>query len=170
MKAMQDLQPKIKELQKKYGQDKQQLNLQTMQLFKTHKVNPMGGCLPMLLQFPIYIALYKVLWSSVELYHAPFLWFYKDLSAPDPFLITPLLLGVTMFIQTKMTPSPNMDPAQQKMMLIMPLMFCGIMVFLPMGLGLYILVNTVMTILQQKMYNKGIRMRDLLRGRWAPTA
>lgn len=165
MKAMQQLQPKIQELKKKYGQDKQQINLQMMQLFKAHKINPMGGCLPMLLQFPIYIALYKVLWGSVELYHAPFLWFYKDLSAPDPYLITPALLAVTMYFQTKMTPNPSADPAQQKIMLIMPVMFSVIMVFLPMGLCLYILINTAMTILQQWMYNKGIRMRDLVRGR-----
>lgn len=116
----------------------------------------------MVVQIPIYIALYKVLWSSVELYHAPFFWFYKDLSAPDPYLITPLLLGITMFIQTKMTPTPTADPAQQKMMLFMPILFCGFMVFLPMGLGLYIFVNTTMTILQQWMYRKDIRMRDLL--------
>lgn len=165
MKGMQALQPRLKELREKYGQDKEKLNLEMMQLFKAHKINPMGGCLPMALQIPIYIALYKVLWSSVELYHAPFFWFYKDLSAPDPYLITPIFLGITMFVQTKMTPTPSADPAQQKMMLIMPFMFCAFMIFLPMGLGLYILVNTLMTILQQKMYQKDIRMRDVVLGR-----
>ena len=162
MKAMQELQPKIKELRAKYGKDQQRLNMETMQLFKAHKVNPMGGCLPMLLQFPIYIALYQVLWNSVELYHAPFFGFYKDLSSPDPYFIVPVFLGIAMFLQTKMTPNPSADPAQQKIMMIMPLMFCGLMVFLPMGLGLYILVNTMMTIIQQWMYNKGIRMRDVV--------
>lgn len=165
MKGMSQLQPRLKELQKKYGNDKQRLNTEMMQLFKAHKVNPMGGCLPMLLQFPIYIALYKVLWGSVELYHAPFFWIYKDLSAPDPYFIIPVLLGIAMFVQTKMTPTPSADPAQQKIMMIMPLMFAGIMIFLPLGLGLYILVNTVMTVVQQKMYQKGIRLRDLVRGR-----
>ncbi|MBI4124473.1 MAG: membrane protein insertase YidC [Deltaproteobacteria bacterium] len=165
MKGMQAIQPRLKELRQKYGEDKQKLNQETMQLFKNNKINPMGGCLPMLLQIPIYIALYKVLWSSVELYHAPFFWFYKDLSAPDPFFVTPLLLGITMFIQTKMTPTATVDPMQQKMMLMMPLMFCLFMVFLPMGLGLYILVNTLMTILQQWMYKKEIRMRDVVLGR-----
>ena len=116
----------------------------------------------MLLQFPIYIALYQVLWNSVELYHAPFFGFYKDLSSPDPYFIVPVFLGIAMFLQTKMTPNPSADPAQQKIMMIMPLMFCGLMVFLPMGLGLYILVNTMMTIIQQWMYNKGIRMRDVV--------
>lgn len=165
MKAMQELQPKIKELKKKYGSDKQQMNMQMMQLFKAHKVNPAGGCLPMLLQFPIYIALYKVFWGAVELYHAPFFWFYKDLSAPDPYLIMPVLLGIAMVFQQKMTPNPSADPTQKKIMMIMPLMFCVIMVFLPMGLCLYIFVNTGMTVLQQWMYNKGIRFRDLVRGR-----
>lgn len=165
MKAMQALQPRLKGLREKYGKDKEKLNMEMMQLFKANKINPMGGCLPMLLQIPIYIALYKVLWSSVELYHAPFFWFYKDLSAPDPYLITPILLGVTMFFQTKMTPTASVDPTQQKMMMLMPLMFCVFMVFLPMGLGLYILVNTLMTILQQVMYQRNIRMRDLVLGR-----
>ncbi|MDO8527750.1 MAG: membrane protein insertase YidC [Deltaproteobacteria bacterium] len=166
MKRMQALQPKLKELREKYGNDKERMNAETMQLFKNNKVNPMGGCLPMLLQFPIYIALYKVLWNSVELYHTPFFWFYKDLSAPDPYFITPVLLGITMFIQAKMTPSPSADPMQQKMMMIMPLMFAGFMIFLPMGLVLYILVNTGMTILQQWMYQRGIRFRDLVRGKF----
>ena len=168
MKAMQQLQPRLKELQKKCAGDKQKLNQETMQLFRAHKVNPMGGCLPMLAQFPIYIALYKVLWNSIELYHAPFFWFYRDLSAPDPYLITPILLGVFMVAQQKLMPSTSADPAQQKMMMIMPVMFSVFMLFLPVGLVLYILVNTVMSVTQQYMYNKGIRMRDLIRGRWKP--
>ncbi len=170
MKAMQQLQPKLKELQKKYANDREKLNLETMQLFKTHKVNPMGGCLPMVAQFPIYIALYKVLWSSIELYHAPFFWFYRDLSAPDPYLITPILLGLFMVAQQKLTPSASADPAQQKMMMIMPVMFTGFMLFLPVGLVVYILVNTAMSVTQQHLYNKGIRMRDVLRGKFAPSS
>lgn len=165
MKKMQVLQPKIKEIREKYANDKQKINMETMQIFKTHKINPAGGCLPMLLQFPIYIALYKVLWNSVELYHASFFWFYADLSAPDPFFVMPILLGAAMFWQTRLMPTPSADPAQQKMMMIMPLMFAGFMIFLPVGLTLYILVNTLMTILQQWMYQRGIRLRDLLRGR-----
>ena len=133
MKAMQNLQPKLKELREKYKNDKQRLNMETMNLFKLHKVNPMGGCLPMLAQFPIYIALYKVLWNSVELYRAPFFWFYKDLSAPDPYLISPILLGIAMFAQQKLMPAATMDPAQRKMMMFMPLMFCVFMLFLPSG-------------------------------------
>ena len=168
MKAMQELQPRLKELQKKYKGNKERLNQETMQLFKAHKVNPMGGCLPMLLQLPIYIALYKVLWNSIELYHAPFFWFYKDLSAPDPYMITPIILGVFMVAQQKLMPSASADPAQKKMMMIMPVMFTVFMVFLPVGLVVYILVNTVMTVVTQWMYNKGIRMRDVLRFKFKP--
>jgi YidC/Oxa1 family membrane protein insertase len=166
MKAMQQLQPRLKEFQAKYKDDKQKLNAETMQLFKAHKVNPMGGCLPMLAQFPIYIALYKVLWNSIELFHQPFFWFYKDLSAPDPYYITPILLGLFMAAQQKLTPSASADPTQQKMMMIMPVMFTVFMLFLPLGLVVYILVNTVMSVTQQYMYNHGIGIMDLVRGRW----
>jgi YidC/Oxa1 family membrane protein insertase len=168
MKQMQKLQPRLKELQKKFSGDKARLNAETMQLFKSNKVNPMGGCLPMLLQFPIYIALYKVLWSSIELYRAPFFWFYKDLSAPDPYYITPILLGVGMVLQQKLMPSTSADPAQQKMMMIMPIMFAVFMFFLPVGLVIYILVNTAMSVTQQWMYNNDIHFRDLLRGKFKP--
>lgn len=168
MKAMQQLQPRLKELQKKFQDDRQRLNQETMQLFRAHKANPMGGCLPMLLQFPIYIALYKVLWNSIELYHAPFFWFYRDLSAPDPYFITPILLGIFMVAQQRLMPSTSADPAQQKMMMLMPVMFSAFMLFLPVGLVVYILVNTAMSVTQQHLYNHGIRMRDLLRGRWRP--
>ncbi|OGQ21828.1 MAG: hypothetical protein A3I05_04885 [Deltaproteobacteria bacterium RIFCSPLOWO2_02_FULL_44_10] len=165
MKAMQELQPKLKELQEKYKNDKMRLNQETMLLFKRHKVNPAGGCLPMLLQLPIYVALYKVLWNSVELYHAPFFWFYKDLSAPDPYFIGPILLGIFMVLQQKLMPSASADPMQKKMMMLMPIMFSAFMLFLPSGLVIYILVNTVMSVLQQWMYNHDIRFRDLMRGR-----
>ncbi len=165
MKQMQKLQPRLKELQKKFAGDKTKLNAETMQLFKNNKVNPMGGCLPMLLQFPIYIALYKVLWSSIELYRAPFFWIYKDLSAPDPYYITPVLLGIGMLAQQKIMPSASADPAQQKMMMIMPIMFAVFMLFLPVGLVIYILVNTFMSVTQQWMYNHDIHFRDLIRGK-----
>lgn len=170
MKGMQNLQPKIKELREKFKNDKQRLNVETMQLFRSHGVNPMGGCLPMLLQFPIYIALYKVLWNSVELFQAPFFWFYKDLSAPDPYLITPILLGIFMFLQQKMTPTASADPAQQKMMMIMPVMFTAFMLFLPAGLVIYIFISTMMGVIQQYMMNHDITFRDLLKGKFRATA
>jgi YidC/Oxa1 family membrane protein insertase len=165
MKAMQQLQPRLKELQQKHKGDKQKINQETMQLFRAHKVNPMGGCLPMILQLPIYIALYKVLWNSIELFHAPFFWFYRDLSAPDPYMISPILLGVFMLLQQKLMPSASGDPTQKKMMMLMPIMFTVFMIFLPVGLVIYILVNTAMSVTQQYMYNKGIGIMDIIRGK-----
>lgn len=167
MKAMQQLQPKIQELKKKYPDDKQKQQTEMMQLFKTHKVNPLGGCLPLLLQMPIYIVLYKVLWNAIELYHAPF-FFYKDLSAPDPYFLSPVLLGVFMFLQQKLTPSATADEMQQKMMLIMPIMFTAFMLFLPVGLVLYIFVNTVVSVVQQFMMKRDLSFRDLFTGKWQP--
>lgn len=165
MKAMQLLQPKLQEIKKKYPEDKQKQNDEVMKLFRTHKVNPLGGCLPMLLQMPIYIALYKVLWNAIELYHSPFLW-YRDLSAPDPYFVAPILLGLFMFLQQKLTPSATTDPAQQKMMLIMPVMFSAFMLFLPVGLVIYIFVNTFMSVLQQFMMQRDLSFKDLLTGKW----
>ena len=163
MKAMQKLQPRLQELRTKYKDSKEKLNMEMMLLFKTHKVNPMGGCLPMLIQMPVYIALYKVLYNAIELYHAPFFWFYRDLSAPDPYLITPILLGILMALQQKLTPVASMDPAQQKMMLIMPLMFSAFMIFLPSGLVIYIMVNTIMSVIQQYMIHREMSFWDLLK-------
>lgn len=168
MRKMQLLQPDIKALREKFKDNKERLNAETMQLFKTNKVNPMSGCLPMLLQIPVYIALYKVLWNSVELYRAPFFWFYTDLSAPDPYYISPLLLGVAFFLQQKLTPSPTADPAQKKIMMLMPLMFTGFMLFLPSGLVIYIFVNTAFSVLQQWLTNRGLGFRDLFRGQLTP--
>ncbi|MDO8461652.1 MAG: membrane protein insertase YidC [Deltaproteobacteria bacterium] len=168
MKAMQKLQPELAALREKFAGDKQRLNTETMNLFKRHKVNPVGGCLPMLLQMPIYIALYKVLYNSIELYQTPFFGFYKDLSAPDPYFILPVILGLFMFLQQKLTPNPSADPSQARIMMFMPIMFTAFMLFLPVGLVVYILVNTVMSVLQQWMHQKGILWRDLFRGRFNP--
>lgn len=167
MKGMQKLQPKLAALKEKYQNDRQRLNAETMALFRTHGVNPLGGCLPMALQMPIYIALYKVLYNAIELYHAPFVGFYRDLAAPDPYFILPVLLGVAMVAQQKLTPSASADPAQKQMMMIMPIMFTGFMLFLPMGLVLYIFVNTLFSVIQQWMSQRGIRWRDVLRGQLA---
>ncbi|EKD41239.1 MAG: Membrane protein oxaA [uncultured bacterium] len=166
MKAMQKLQPRMKEIQQKYKGDREKLNMEMMTMFKSHKVNPMGGCLPMILQMPIYIALYKVLWNAIELYRAPFFGIYHDLSMPDPYFVGPFLLGVLFFLQQKLTPSSaSMDPAQQKMMQFMPLMFTVFMVFLPAGLIMYILVNTLMSVIQQYMIHREISFWDLLTGK-----
>lgn len=154
MKAMQKLQPQIAALKEKYKDDTQRFGQEQMALFKTHKVNPAGGCLPMLVQLPVFIALYAVLNSSVELFHAPFYFWIKDLSAKDPFYVFPVLMGISMFIQQKMTPTPGMDPMQQKVMLLMPIIFSFIMLNLPSGLTIYIFLSTLLGILQQISMNR----------------
>lgn len=170
MKKMQQVQPRLAALREKFKGDPTRLNAEMMQLFRAEKINPAGGCLPMLLQLPIYFALYKVLWNSVELYRAPFFGFYRDLSAPDPYFISPILMGVAFWLQQKLTPNPSADPAQAKMMQIMSLVFTAFMLFLPSGLVLYILINTAVSVFQQWLMNRGLRMRDVLRGQFTAKA
>jgi len=153
MKGMQKLQPEMKRLREKYGSDKQRLNQEMMSFYKEHKVNPLGGCLPMLIQIPVFFALYRVLLGSIELRHAPFMLWITDLSAKDPYYITPLIMGVTMFLQQKMTPT-NMDPTQEKIMLMMPVVFTFMFLNFPSGLVVYWLVNNVLTILQQYLIRR----------------
>jgi YidC/Oxa1 family membrane protein insertase len=163
MQAMQKLQPKLKELQVVYKDDRQALNRAMMQLYREHKVNPMGGCLPMVLQIPVFFAFYNALLYSIELRHAPFicwnteLWWIGrgicDLSVYDPSYITPVLMGVTMFVQQKMTPTTG-DPMQAKIMQFMPLMFLMFFLKAPAGLVIYWLVNNVLSIAQQMIINR----------------
>ena len=127
---------------------------ETMELFKKAGANPLSGCLPLLLQMPFFFAIYKVLYSSVELVGAPFFGWIHDLSIQDPFYILPLLMAVAMFAQQKLTPTSTMDPTQAKIMLFMPVIFAFIMKSLPAGLVLYILVSTVVGILQQMLVYK----------------
>ncbi|MBU1070193.1 membrane protein insertion efficiency factor YidD [Myxococcota bacterium] len=153
MKKMASLKPEMDALQKKYANDKENLNKEIMALYKKHGVNPLGGCLPMLLQMPIYIAWYQALMASVELYRAPLFGWINDLTAQDPFFVLPILMGLLMFIQQKMTPTAG-DNQQAKIMLYtMPIMFTGIMLFLPSGLTLYILTNTVLGLAHQWYMN-----------------
>jgi YidC/Oxa1 family membrane protein insertase len=152
MKEMQKLQPKMLELREKYKDDRDALNRSTMELYKTHKVNPLGGCLPMVVQIPVFFALYKALMFSIELRHAPFILWITDLSAKDPYYVTPIIMGATMFIQQKMTPS-TMDPAQAKMMLALPVVFTFMFLNFPSGLVIYWLVNNILTIAQQAYIN-----------------
>jgi len=172
MKEMQKLQPKMEALKEKYKNDRNAMNQAVMELYKTHKVNPMGGCLPMLIQIPVFFALYKALMFSIELRHAPFMLWINDLSAPDnlfgvipngipllggvPVGPLPLLMGATMVIQQKMTPS-NMDPAQAKMFMALPFIFTFMFLNFPSGLVLYWLVNNVLTIIQQMYINKSLK-------------
>lgn len=153
MKEMQAVQPQIVALREKYKDDKEKMNRELMDLYKRYKINPLGGCLPMILQIPVFIALYNVLSASIELRHSPFAFWIHDLSAKDPYYITPIIMGATMLIQQKMTPS-TMDPAQAKMMLIMPVVFTFMFLSFPSGLVLYWLVNNVLSIAQQYYIQK----------------
>ncbi|HEX7487452.1 MAG TPA: membrane protein insertase YidC, partial [Anaeromyxobacteraceae bacterium] len=149
MNEMRKLQPEIEKLKAKHGEDKEKLNQAVMQLYQQHKVNPLGGCLPMLIQMPIWFALYATLQTSVELYREPFLWL-KDLTQFDPYYILPLAMGSSSFLMQKISPQPA-DNAQAKMLLyFMPIFFTFIMLRLPAGLTLYILVNNVLSIAQQQ--------------------
>ena len=166
MRKMQELGPIIKTLKEKYKGDTQRLNQETMNLYKTYKINPLSGCLPMLAQIPVFIALYKGLLVTIELRHAPFFLWVNDLSAPEhlwdiavagytvPIRLLPLLMGISMFVQQKMTPSSGMEPAQQKMMLFMPIIFTFMFWSFPTGLVIYWLVNNILAIGQQVIYNR----------------
>lgn len=154
MKEMQKIQPKIAELKEKYKDNKEELNRKTMEFYRTNKVNPLGGCLPILIQIPVFFALYQVLLNSIELRHTPFISFWiNDLSAKDPTYISPLLMGASMFIQQKMTPTVG-DPTQAKIMLVMPVMFTFMFLGFPSGLVIYWLVTNVLSIVQQYYINK----------------
>lgn len=158
MKKMQSLQPKVKAIQDRYAKykvtdpERQKMNQEMMGLYKENGVNPASGCVPMLLTLPILFAFYSLLAMSIELRHAPFIGYIQDLSMPDKFWITPLLMGATMFIQQKMMPS-TADPIQQKMFLFMPIIFTFSFIWAPSGLVLYWLMSNVMAILQQYMTN-----------------
>jgi YidC/Oxa1 family membrane protein insertase len=170
MKEMQKLQPLMAKIREKYKNNKEQMNREMMGLYKTYKVNPMGGCLPMIIQIPVFFALFRVLGVSIELRHAPFFLWINDLSAPDrlfrfpfeiPFMSPPygipvltLLMGASMFIQQKMTPTPG-DPTQAKIMLFLPIIFTVMFINFPSGLVLYWLVNNVLSIAQQYRIIKG---------------
>lgn len=151
MKAMQKVQPLLQQVREKYKDDPTALNRETMEIMKTYKVNPLGGCLPMLLQIPVFLALYQVFGQSIDLYQSPFIFWIKDLSLSDPYYVLPVLMGLVMFINQKLTPS-TMDPAQAKIMMIMPVFFSFLMIKLPSALTLYIFVSTLFGIIQQMIF------------------
>jgi YidC/Oxa1 family membrane protein insertase len=148
MAGMRRLMPKMQQLKESYGDDRMKLQQATMELYKKEKINPFGGCLPMLVQMPVFIALYWVLLESVELRHAPFILWLQDLSVRDPFFILPLLMGATMYLQTTLSPAPA-DPMQAKVMKLMPIMMTVLFLWFPAGLVLYWLTNGLLGILQQ---------------------
>ena len=148
MARMKVMAPKLQRLKERYGDDRQKMHQAMIELYKTEKINPLGGCLPIVVQIPVFIALYWVLLLSVELRHAPFALWIKDLSTPDPYYILPVLMGATMFIQTWLNPTPP-DPMQARLMKIMPVAFSVFFFFFPSGLVLYWLVNNILSIAQQ---------------------
>jgi YidC/Oxa1 family membrane protein insertase len=148
MAKMRVLTPKLAKLKETYGEDKQKYNQEMMELYKREKINPLGGCLPILVQIPVFISLYWVLLGTVEMRDAPWLGWISDLSTKDPYYVLPLIMGATMLIQTKLNPAPP-DPIQAKIMLLMPIVFTGMFLFFPAGLVLYWTVNNLLSIAQQ---------------------
>ncbi|MEK9496732.1 membrane protein insertase YidC [Photorhabdus sp. P32] len=161
MAKMRLLQPKLAAMRERIGDDKQRMSQEMMALYKAEKVNPLGGCLPLLIQMPIFLALYYMLMGSVELRHAPFAGWINDLSAQDPYYILPLLMGVTMFIIQKMSPTTITDPMQQKIMTYMPVIFTIFFLWFPSGLVLYYIVSNLVTIIQQQLIYRGLEKRGL---------
>ncbi|MEM7218351.1 MAG: membrane protein insertase YidC [Pseudomonadota bacterium] len=155
MANMRRVTPQLKRLQDRYGDDRQKLSQEMMALYKKEKVNPLGGCLPMLLQMPVFLALYWVLFESVELRQAPFFLWIQDLAAMDKFFVLPILMGASMYFQQSLNP-PIMDPTQAKVMKFMPIMFTALFLFFPAGLVLYWLTNNVLSMAQQWFVNRQV--------------
>jgi YidC/Oxa1 family membrane protein insertase len=155
MARMRKLQPEMQTLRERHGADRQQLSQEVMALYKREKVNPLGGCLPMLIQMPVFIALYWVLSESVELRHAPWILWITDLSVRDPLYVLPVLNGISMYVLQTLQPAPP-DPTQAKVMKVMPVMFSFFFVFFPAGLVLYWTVNSVLSIAQQWVITRRI--------------
>jgi YidC/Oxa1 family membrane protein insertase len=155
MANMKKLAPRMQALKDRYGDDKERLNQAMMEMYKTEKINPLGGCLPMLVQIPFFIALYWVLLESVELRQAPWILWLDDLSVKDPFFVLPLIMGVSMFVQQKLNPPPP-DPMQAKILMFLPVVFTVMFAFFPSGLVLYWVVNNLLSIAQQWVITKRI--------------
>ena len=153
MAQMKVLAPKMEKLKQLYGDDRQKMNQAMMELYRTEKINPLGGCLPILVQIPVFIALYWVLLASIELRHAPWIGWIKDLSAPDPYFILPVIYAISMYVTTKLNPQPA-DPVQARIMLMMPIMFSIFFLFFPAGLVLYWVVQNLLSIVQQWHINR----------------
>ncbi|MDZ3823520.1 MAG: membrane protein insertase YidC [Pseudoxanthomonas sp.] len=159
MAKMRKLQPRLVQLKERYGDDRQKMNMAMMELYKKEKINPLGGCLPILLQIPVFIALYWVLLESVELRQAPFFLWIQDLSARDPYFVLPVLNGLTMWLTQKLSPSPGMDPIQKRIFQIMPILFSVMFAFFPAGLVLYWTTNGALGLLQQWIITKRIEAK-----------
>ena len=163
MARMRKLQPRLLALKDRYGDDRQKLSQATMELYRKEKVNPLGGCLPMVIQIPVFIALYYVLIESVQLRQAPFIFWIHDLSVKDPYYVLPILMGISWMLQQRLNPPPP-DPVQAKLMMLFPVVFTVLFATFPAGLVLYWLVNNCLSILQQwyimrKVENEGTKKK-----------
>lgn len=160
MAKMRVVAPKLEKIKKQYGDDREKLNRAMMDLYKTEKINPLGGCLPVLIQIPVFISLYWSILESVEMRYAPFFGWIQDLSVADPYYILPLIMGASMILQSKLNPTPP-DPMQAKLMKIMPVVFSVVFFFFPAGLVLYSVVNNVLSISQQWYITRGLEAQGL---------
>ena len=154
MQKLKDLAPKMKEIQAKYKDDKQKQSMHMMELYKKHGANPMGGCLPLILQIPVFFAIYRVLLNAIELKGAPWMFWVHDLAEMDPYFVLPVLMGVTMFLQQKITPNTMQDEMQKKIFQLLPIVFTFFFLWFPAGLTLYWFVNNLFTIAQQYTINR----------------
>jgi len=159
MAKMRELAPKMAQLKERFGDDRQKMSQATMEMYRKEKVNPAGGCLPLLLQMPIFLALYWVFLESVELRHAPFVFWIQDLSAMDPYYVLPVLMGISMYVMQRMQPMTIQDPMQQKIMQYMPVVFSIFMAWFPSGLVLYWFVSNIISIVQMKIIFSGIEKK-----------
>ena len=157
MAGMRKLQPEMNRLKELYGDDKQRMGQEMMELYKKHKVNPMGGCLPIIIQIPVFFALYKVLLMSIEVRQAPFIGWIEDMSVQDPYFVLPVLMGISMYIQQKLNPQPA-DEMQAKIMQFLPVVFTVMFLFFPAGLVLYWVVNNILSIIQQRLVMKRMKV------------
>lgn len=155
MGKMRVVAPKLEKIKQQYGDDREKLNRAMMDLYKTEKINPLGGCLPVLIQIPVFISLYWAILSSVELRHAPFVGWISDLSVADPYYVLPAIMGLSMLLQSKLNPTPP-DPLQAKLMQLMPIIFSVVFFFFPAGLVLYSVINNVLSIAQQWYITRGL--------------
>jgi YidC/Oxa1 family membrane protein insertase len=164
MHKMKKLNPQMAAIKEKFKDDRARQQQELMKFMGANKINPMKGCLPVLPQIPVFFAFYQVLQTSISLRHASFGLWIQDLSAMDPYFVTPLLMGVAMFVQQKLTPTSGMDKTQEKILMLMPIMFTVMMLTLPAGLTLYMLTNTVIGIAQQKwLYHRLDRLEPNMR-------
>ena len=159
MSKIKKVHPEMLLLREKYAEDKQRLGMEMMNLYKEHKINPLSGCLPILLQIPVFIALFWMLSESVELKYAPWILWFEDLSTPDPYFVLPLLMALSMMVQQNLTAQPT-DPIQKKVFALLPVLFGGMSIFFPSGLVLYWFVNNILAIFQQVLIEIRLKAQE----------